>query len=426
MKEIYTIFTGFRSLWLLLFTLMVQWSCINSTAGHTTLGLMQETEGNIQQASVIPGAEQLGLYVPMLKGKRVALVANHSSLVGDKHLLDTLLALDMDIRKIFVPEHGFRGDEADGAIINTETDQRTGVRIETLYGQKRKKPGAEQLADVDVIVFDLQDVGVRFYTYLSTLHYIMESAAENGKSVIVLDRPNPNGYYIDGPVLKLEKAFVSFIGLHPVPIVYGMTIGEYARMINGEKWLANGVQCVLEIIPLTHYNRNMAYRLPVPPSPNLHSPEAVLLYPSLALLEGTTVSLGRGTDHPFQCLGHPEYQSGSFSFTPEPRKSSTSPKWKGQVCHGADLRGLPFEEIAGWKKINLSFLTGMYDALHEKTSFFREDGYFTKLAGTDELEIALKMGWTEQQIRASWQPALQEFKTIRSRYLLYPDMTTNE
>lgn len=371
-----------------------------------------------QAKNVIPAADQPGLYVPKLMGKKVGLVVNQSSRVLDKHLLDTLLSLDVNVKKIFVPEHGFRGDKADGAVINDEKDALTGLPVISLYGLN-KKPTKDHLDDLDVLVFDLQDVGVRCYTYLSTLHYVMEAAAENGKAIIVLDRPNPNGYFIDGPVLDTE--FSSFVGMHPVPLVYGMTIGEYALMINGEGWLSQGLKCVLDVIPLKYYDRDQNYQLPVKPSPNLPDQRAVLLYPSLVLFEGTEVSIGRGTDHPFQCFGHPDYGLGSYTFIPRSMPSSRSPKWEGKTCYGASLSALANDDIMGWRRLNLSWLLGMYEFLRDKTSFFREDEYFNKLAGTDQLKIALENGSTEAEIRLSWENHLEEFKSRREKYLLYPD-----
>lgn len=366
----------------------------------------------------ISGAEQLGLYIPKLRGKRVGAVVNHSSMIGPDHLIDTLLALEVDLRKVFAPEHGFRGDVADGELISDSRDAKTGLPIISLYG-RNKKPTPAQLEDLDVIVFDIQDVGVRFYTYLSTLHYIMEAAAEAGKQVIVLDRPNPNGYYVDGPVLQSEHS--SFVGLHPVPVVYGMTIGEYAQMINGESWLENGVQCVLDVIPLMNYNRALAYRLERAPSPNLPNAEAVLLYPSLAFFEGTTVSIGRGTEQPFQVIGHPEYGIGSFLFRPQSVQASPNPKWKGKDCFGVTLEALSFDEIASWKKLNLGFLVGFHNFLKDKSEFFRPDGYFEKLAGTNTLRTALIEGQSEDEIRLAWESELNNFRRVRSKYLIYAD-----
>lgn len=359
----------------------------------------------------------MALFVPKLRNKKVGLVVNHSSIVNRKHLLDTLLQLDIQVLRVFSPEHGFRGEEADGATIKDGVDQKSGLPIFSLYG-KYKKPKPEWVADLDVIVFDIQDVGVRFYTYLSTLHLIMEAAAEQQKEVIVLDRPNPNGFYIDGPVLESE--FSSFVGKHPVPIVYAMTIGEYALMINGERWLADSNQAVLSVIPLKNYDRSKPYALPVAPSPNLPTPTSVLLYPSLGLFEGTTVSIGRGTDHPFQCVGHPDYPQGEFVFTPKSVKASTSPKWQDQKCKGHFLGDLKLEEVAAWKKINLSFLLEFHRQLHDEP-FYRGDGYFEKLAGTMSLRQALDIGATESEIRSSWQEGIDDFVKIRSKYLLYPD-----
>lgn len=416
MMEKYQLFSPGTKLFLLLGFCILQSDCSDLSSKDLDQG--KTSSDNVQTLEVIPGADQPGLYVPILRGKNVGLVVNHSSRVGDSHLLDTLLALDIQVKKIFSPEHGFRGDVADGAVIKDGKDPRTGLPVISLYG-RNKKPTVDQLADLDILVFDIQDVGVRFYTYLSTLHYVMESAAENGKMVLVLDRPNPNGYYIDGPVLEPEHS--SFIGLHPVPVVYGMTIGEYAQMINGESWLAEGIQCVLKVIPLMNYMRSNAYSLPVRPSPNLPTPASVLLYPSLAFFEGTTVSVGRGTDQPFQCFGHPSYSQDSFAFTPRSVQSSTNPPWEGKLCKGADLSGLGFHEIADWKRLNLSFLWEMYRNIPPTERFFREDGYFEKLAGTRKLREALENGIREDDLRKSWIPEHDNFRKIRSEYLLYPD-----
>ena len=331
--------------------------------------------------------------------------------------MDTLLARKVNLVKLFCPEHGFRGQAEAGATIASGKDPLTGLPVVSLYG-KNKKPTAEQLQGVDVVLFDLQDVGCRFYTYISTLHYVMEAAAENGVKVIVLDRPNPNGFYVDGPVL--EPQYKSFVGMHPVPVVYGMTIGEYARMINGEKWLANGVQCDLTVIKLEGYTHETRYVLPVAPSPNLQTAEAVFLYPSLCLFEGTNVSVGRGTDHPFEMYGAPGMQSGDYRFTPRAIPGvSENPPFKGLECRGYLLHDIAAENLNNPGRLNLSYLLTAYRDCADKASFFLKNNFFDKLAGTDQLRKQLLVGANEEEIRASWEPDLEKFRHIREQYLLY-------
>lgn len=356
------------------------------------------------------GAERLEIYVPFLKNKSTAVIANATSRIGDEHLVDALLGKDIKIRKVFAPEHGFRGQKDAGETINDEIDTKTGLPIYSLYG-RQKKPSAELLSDVDIMVFDIQDVGVRFYTYLSTLHYVMEACAENDIPLILLDRPNPNGFYIDGPVLKPE--FASFVGLHPVPLVYGMTIGEYGRMINGEGWLKGGIKCDLTVVKIEGYTRETRYDLPVKPSPNLPNMKSVYLYPSLALFEGTAVSIGRGTDTPFQLIGHPDY-GGSYEFTPKPTPGAMRPKLEGKTCRGVDLR-----EASAPDQLSLNWLITFYQALSDKEDFFLQNNFFNRLAGEDRLMQQIKDGKNEAEIKASWQPNLQAFKAMRESYLLY-------
>ena len=362
------------------------------------------------------GAERMEQYLPQLKGKRVALCGNQTSVVGKTHLVDTLLSRKVNLVKLFCPEHGFRGQAEAGATIASGKDPLTGLPVVSLYG-KNKKPTAEQLASVEVILFDLQDVGCRFYTYISTLHYVMEAAAENGVKVIVLDRPNPNGFYVDGPVL--EPQYKSFVGMHPVPVVYGMTIGEYARMINGEKWLANGVQCDLEVVTLEGYTHETRYELPVAPSPNLQNKKAILFYPSLCFFEGTNVSVGRGTDHPFEMYGAPGLLDGDYTFTPHAIPGvSENPPFKDQECRGELLASVCIDWNAPGS-LNLFFLLNAYHNYPDKANFFLKNNFFDKLAGTAVLRQKIIAGATEEEIRASWQPALDEFKSLRSKYLLY-------
>lgn len=363
------------------------------------------------------GAENFEEYIPFLNEKKVAVVANQSSLVNGEHLVDVLLAKDIQIVKIFSPEHGFRGDADAGEKITNGIDIKTGLPIVSLYG-KHYKPSAADLKDVDVVVFDIQDVGVRFYTYISTLHYVMEACAELGKQVVVLDRPNPNGHYIDGPVL--EKKYKSFVGMHPVPVVYGMSIGEYAQMINGEKWLKNKVQCELVVVPCKNWNRDKSYLLPVKPSPNLPNHLSVTLYPSLCFFEGTIVSAGRGTDFPFQAYGHPSFTNGDFEFTPRSISGASKyPKFEGEKCNGYDLRKVNTADFRKKKKLDLSFLLNSYSELKAESEFF--NSFFEKLAGTANLRSQLESSLSEDEIRGSWEKDLNDFMEIRVKYLIYPD-----
>ena len=357
------------------------------------------------------GAEQLELYLPQLKGKRVGLVVNQTSVVGQTHLVDTLLSRGVDVVTIFAPEHGFRGEADAGAYVKDAKDIRTGLPIISLYG-KNKKPSAEQVKNLDVLVFDIQDVGARFYTYISTMHYVMEAAAENKKPVLVLDRPNPNGHYVDGPVLEKEQQ--SFVGMHPIPIVHGLTVGELAEMINGERWLEGQRQADLTVVPVANYTHNTAYILPVKPSPNLPNQQAIVLYPSLCLFEGTNVSVGRGTPAPFQVIGSPYYTDKTFKFVPESTAGATNPPHKGQACYGMDLTN-----PADAQPFTLAYLLEMYRNSTQKDQFF--NNFFEKLAGTTKLREQIKAGKTEAEIRASWEPALTNYKNLREQYLLYPE-----
>ncbi len=365
---------------------------------------------------IIPGAENSKAYIYLLKNRKVGVVGNPSSIAKNKeHLVDFLLANAIDIKKIFSPEHGFRGKADAGEKIADGKDAKTGIPIVSLYG-KHKKPTVADLKDIDLMVFDLQDVGVRFYTYISTLHYVMEACAEQHIPLIVLDRPNPNCYFVDGAVL--QPKYKSFVGMHPVPVVYGMTIGEYAQMINGEKWLKNGVQCRLKVIPIVGWNRNDNYKMPVKPSPNLPNSLAVTLYPSLCFFEGTVVSCGRGTNFPFQCFGHPKLPKGDFSFTPRSiAGASKHPKFKGVRCYGKDFRNIQETEFRNNKKLDLSFLITTYRQLKNKTPFF--NSFFVKLAGNNQLQKQIEAGLTEKEIRKSWQKGLDDFKIIREKYLIY-------
>ena len=354
-----------------------------------------------------------------MEGKRVAVCGNQTSIVGGVHLVDTLLRRNVNVVKIFCPEHGFRGNAEAGAHIASGTDPKTGLPIVSLYG-KNKKPTPEQLLNIDYVLFDLQDVGCRFYTYISTLHYVMEAAAENNVELIVLDRPNPNGYFVDGPVL--DPKFKSFVGMHPVPVVYGMTIGEYARMINGEGWLAGGIRCNMVVVTLQHYTHNTRYELPVPPSPNLPNAESIYLYPSLCLFEGTNISVGRGTTLPFQIYGAPMMMGGDYTFTPAPiRGVSENPLHNGKACRGYYLTEYATTHLDSANSFNLQYLLTAYRQYLDKEHFFINANFFDKLAGSDQLRKQLVAGMSEEEIRMSWLEDLENFKSIRKKYLLYPE-----
>lgn len=364
-----------------------------------------------EKNTVKVGAQQLDALLPNLKDKRVALVVNNTSLVGKTHVADTLKSLGVNLVKIFGPEHGFRGNAADGAHIDDSLDVKTGLPVISLHG-KNRKPLPEQLTNVDVLVFDIQDVGARFYTYISTLHYVMEACAENNKKLIVLDRPNPNGSYVDGPIRKPE--FKYFLAMHPIPIVHGLTIAELAQMINGEGWLDGGKKCDLTIIPIKNWTHADEYSLPVRPSPNLPNDQSIKLYPSLCLFEQTVISVGRGTAMQFQVLGNPELKNFTFQFTPVSMKGiSDNPPQQNKVCYGMDLRAVKVE-----RKLDLSYLLKFYNLYPDKEKFFL--GYFDNLAGTKELRQQIINGLTEEQIRASWEPELAQYKEMRKKYLLYP------
>ena len=366
------------------------------------------------------GAERIDAYINQLKGVNVAVVGNQSSMVGETHLVDTLLGAGVNIVKVFSPEHGFRGTADAGEKVDSEVDSRTGLPIVSLYGSN-KKPKASQLKGVDVLLFDIQDVGVRFYTYISTLHYVMEAAAENSKKVIVLDRPNPNGHYVDGPVLK--NGFTSFVGMHEIPVVHGMTVGEYAKMINGEGWLPGGAQCELEVVACEGWDHSKFYELPVAPSPNLPNMTSVYLYPSLCFFEGTIVSVGRGTDYPFQIIGHPDYEVDlslvAFSFTPMPNHGAKHPKLEGELCYGVDLHEMDLRVFREEGKLDLSYLADFYSNLDRGKEFFLANNFINLLAGSDQLKNQLMAGDSFETIKASWQEDLAAFKLVREKYLLY-------
>jgi len=370
-------------------------------------------------AQIITGAEQTERYFPLLQNKKVSVCFNPTSVIGNTHLVDTLVAAGINIVKIFAPEHGFRGEAEAGATIQSSVDPKTGIPIVSLYG-KNKKPSAEQLKEVEIIVFEMQDVGCRFFTYISTLHYIMEAAAMQNIPLLILDRPNPNGYFVDGPVL--EEKYKSFVGMHPIPVVHGMTIGEYAQMINGEKWLENNLACELQIIECENYTHQARYSLPIKPSPNLSSDEAIYLYPSLCLFEGTDISIGRGTATPFCVFGHPNLQIGNYYFTPEPIKGvSENPPQKGKKCRGFDLTEVAQKNLHQNNSFNITYLLTAYKHFPKTMKFFTNPDFFDKLAGNSTLRWQIINGKTEEEIRASWQPALNKYKEMRTQYLIYPE-----
>lgn len=381
----------------------------------------QQSNASLNTTHIIVGAARMDQYLPLLKGKRVAILTNNTALVNGKLLVDTLLKRGVNIVKIFSPEHGFRGVANAGASINNSIDLQTGIPIISLFG-KHNKPTTEDLKGVDVMVYDIQDVGVHFYTYISTMQLFMEAAAENHKPFIILDRPNPNGFYVDGPVL--EKKFKSLVGMQPVPVVYGMTIGEYAKMLIGQRWLSNpDLKPNLTVIKCLNYTHDSLYQLPTKPSPNLPNMTSVYLYPSLCFFEGTACSVGRGTKRPFQLFGSPEFPDNLFSFTPKPEQGATNPKLEGQKCYGflvASNENEALKEVDG--RLQLKWIIQAYKLFPDKERFFI-DHHFDLLAGTDQLRKEIQEGWNEERIRNSWQPELNKFKEIRKKYLLYPDFT---
>ncbi|MFV5699499.1 exo-beta-N-acetylmuramidase NamZ domain-containing protein [Flavobacterium sp. ZT3R17] len=369
-----------------------------------------ENSKNKSSKEIKTGADNYENYLPLLKNKKIGIVTNQTGILSNKtHLVDFILEKNIAIQKIFAPEHGFRGTADAGEHIVDGKDSKTELPIISLYGDN-KKPKSEQLADIDIMIFDLQDVGARFYTYISSLHYIMEACAENNIPLLVLDRPNPNGSIVDGPIL--EKAFTSFVGMHPIPLLHGMTIGEYAKMVNGEKWLKSGVQCKLTVIPCINYNRKMNYSLPVKPSPNLPNDQAVNLYASLCLFEGTNVSVGRGTEKQFQIYGSPYLPKSGFSFIPKPNFGAQNPIYNGIECYGEDLSTHPKVN-----RLELKWLIKAYQTTTDKSKFFNP--FFTKLAGTKKLQQQIENGTPEEEIRESWKKGLIEFKKMRTKYLIY-------
>ncbi|WP_299386637.1 DUF1343 domain-containing protein [uncultured Lacinutrix sp.] len=375
--------------------------------------------------TLVIGANQTNAYLKLLKGKRVGVVANQTSVVFKNeidlsqtdnndnyiHLVDSLISNRIDVKKVFAPEHGFRGKADAGEVVKDGIDTKTGLPIISLYG-KNKKPSAEQLMDLDIVVFDIQDVGARFYTYISSLHYVMEACAEANIPVVIFDRPNPNGHYVDGPIL--EKEHKSFVGMHPIPVVHGMTIGEYAQMINGEGWLNNSLKCNLTVIAMKNYNHELTYSLPIKPSPNLPNDIAINLYPSLCFFEGTNVSAGRGTELQFQIYGSPFLPKSEFEFTPQPNFGSKYPKYKNEVCNGFNLTAT--QQL---KALDLSYLINAYNTTSNKSKFFLSNGFFSKLAGTKKLQKQIEAGESIENIKATWKNGLDRFNIMRAKYLLY-------
>ncbi|MEP6746348.1 MAG: DUF1343 domain-containing protein [Bacteroidota bacterium] len=387
------------------------------------IGIIQPGK-EIKKDKIITGADQTEKYLPYLKGKRVAVLANPTTIIGKKHLVDSLQSVGINIVKVFGPEHGFRGNASAGAKVVDEKDSATGIPIISLYGPK-SKPSKEDLADIDVMIFDVQDVGCRFYTNINVLARIMEACAENNKELLILDRPNPNGYFIDGPVL--DMALKSGIGMFPIPITHGLTIAEFAQMVNGEGWLTNKIKCKLKIVPIAHYTHDMYYELPVKPSPNLNTQQSVMLYPSICLFEGTVLNLGRGTYFPFTVLGNPDLKDKyDFNFTPVSIKGmSETPQHMNQVCYGIDLRKYDIGELIKKKKINLQWMMELYKAYPYKEKFFdytqsKEMGNINKLAGSAQFKEQIIAGVSEADIRKSWEPGLSKYKIMRQKYLLYP------
>lgn len=410
--------TPFGLLLLLLTNIVV--SCANSKplplSTQTNQLEAKELNVNKKKKAIVLGAARFKEYLPLLKGKKVGMIVNQTSVVNDQHLVDILLEKKVNISKIFAPEHGFRGVADAGELVENGKDIKTGLPIISLYGSN-KKPSPEMIQDLDVLVFDIQDVGVRFYTYISTMHYIMEAAAENNKAVIILDRPNPNGHYVDGPVLQEENQ--SFVGMHPIPIVHGLTVGELAKMINGERWLQDSLVCKLTVIKCLNYDHNTYYVPPIKPSPNLPNIRSIYLYPSLCLFEGTVVSVGRGTPTPFQIYGHPLYSKGKYQFTPEPTEGAKNPRYNGEVCHGFSLLEESIEDLRQAKKIRLEYITGFHNCFPDKENFFND--FFPKLAGNDMLQQQLAQSTSIVNIQKSWENDLIAYKKLRKKYLLYTD-----
>lgn len=396
------------------FIILITFSCQNTNSQNSKDKSEQDSiPATAEKKEIIVGAARLDNYLTDLFGKKVALVANQSALVGEKHLVDVLLEKQVELVKVFAPEHGFRGNADRGKQISDEVDRKTGLPIISMFG-KNKKPSAEALADVDVVIFDIQDAGARFFTYISSMHYVMEACAENNKKLIILDRPNPLGDYVDGPIR--ENGFESFVGVHPIPIVHGLTVGELAQMINGEKWLKNEVQCKLKIVKVENYNHSMKYELPVKPSPNLPNYLSLRLYPSLCFFEATEISIGRGTKFPFQVIGYPNKSFGNFTFTPQDMEGmQINPVQEGKTCYGIDLRNQKPENI----KFTLKYVIDFYRKADFKETFFKRENWFNLLAGNDKLIKQIKQGLNEKEIKETWQADLEAYKKMREKYLLY-------
>lgn len=405
----------FKNTFLFILILLFSFGCSSlkksKVESKKSKALEPETSSQkIKNLALKTGAENYTAYLPLLENKKIGIITNPTGIVENKkHLVDFLLDNKVDLQKIYAPEHGFRGTADAGEVIIDGKDIKTNLPIISLYGNN-KKPKPEQLADIDIVIFDIQDVGARFYTYISTLHYVMEACAENNIELLVLDRPNPNGSIVDGPVLEIEHK--SFVGMHPIPVLHGMTIGEYAKMINGEKWLANGLTCNLTVIPCANYKRDMPYSLPVKPSPNLPNDQSINLYASLCFFEGTNVSVGRGTEKQFQIYGSPFLLKTDFSFTPIPNFGSKEPMHKDILCYGEDL-----SKIKKVNRLELKWLIKAYENTSDKTVFFND--FFTKLAGTKKLQEQIIEGVSDKEIRKSWEANLNTFKEMRKSYLIY-------
>ncbi|NNM15507.1 MAG: DUF1343 domain-containing protein [Bacteroidia bacterium] len=406
MKDIYFV--------LLLILASINYSCNAKPTQNTG-------SANAEPTQLKVGAESFDKYINLLHGKNVAIVANQTSIVGDQHLVDTLLAQGIKVKIVFAPEHGFRGTADAGAYVDNSVDSKTGLPIVSLYG-KNKKPNSDQLEGINCVVFDIQDVGTRFYTYISTLQYVMEAAADSNISVIVLDRPNPNGFYVDGPVL--DTTLRSFVGMNPIPIVHGLTVGEYAKMMVGENWLNTNGAIRLTVIPVDGYTHSTLYKLPIKPSPNLPNSNSIYLYPSLCLFEGTVISVGRGTDKPFQHIGHPDFKYYPYSFTPKSVKGAAlNPKHKNIPCYGKNLQNYSDQIDHTNMSINLEWLIDFYNEYDYKEDFF--NSFFNKLSGTKDLQSQIKDGLSAEEIKLSWEFDLNEYKKMRKKYLIYPDFESN-
>ena len=396
-------------------TILLLASNINCSTSQTTAAT-ETNKSNSAKSAIVVGAAQSELYLDQLNNKRIGLVVNQTSMMDDVHLVDYLFQKKLNIIRIFAPEHGFRGDADAGEHVTDGKDKTTNLPIKSLYGSS-KKPSEADLKDLDVVVFDIQDVGARFYTYISTLHYVMDACAQYHKKLIVLDRPNPNGHYVDGPIL--EKSVQSFVGLDPLPIVHGMTIGELAQMINGENWLESKQKCDLSVIKCLNYDHQKHYDLPIPPSPNLRTMRAIYMYPTLCLFEGTCVSVGRGTDFPFEMWGSPSFKNGNHDFTPKPGIGSKDPFQNGKNCNGFCIHEKSIDKINNMQQLDLELIINFYKNSLDKNKFFLENNFFDKLAGNSTLRKQIIEGKTEAEIRNSWKLGLNDFKAKREKYLIY-------